>query len=250
MPKLFDDVQGVLGDLDSMKDDSEISGDKLDVEPELLTELGKVSDIGRSELNGTFLFSILSLKLTVPAVEEEIQSTKATISGQFDNPRFKTLPYRLYAVFIHRGSVNFGHYWIYIFDFTRNIWRKYNDTYVTEVSDTAEIFGSKDERNPPTPYFLVYVHDEKKDILANPVCREIVKDQSEAPAGGGFFHEWDTAAPSAPVPPEGEGEIAEGQMTDVNMEPPAYGESGGSDAPDTGMGGKPTTMEQGMQEGG
>lgn len=113
---------------------------------------------------------------------------------------------------------------------------------MTEVQDTAEIFQTNDERNPPTPYFLVYVNDEMKDRLADPVCREIVKDQ--APPAGGFFTEWDSAAPA-------EGSTA--PTSDMGMDPPPYGEAwGGSDAP--GMGGNSTTttttIAQGTRDGG
>lgn len=94
---------------------------------------------------------------------------------------------------------------------------------MTEVHNTAEIFQGQDERNPPTPYFVVYVNDRMKDRLAEPVCREIIKDQ--APPKGGFFTEWDAAAPA-------EGETA--QTSDVDMNPPSNGESWGrSDAPGT-----------------
>lgn len=86
---------------------------------------------------------------------------------------YKHLAYRLYAVFMHHGSVEFGHYYIYIYDFEKNIWRKYNDNDVREVQDTAEIFAVQQSENPPTPYFLVYVNDTMKDRLANPVCREV-----------------------------------------------------------------------------
>lgn len=154
-------------------------------------------------------------------MEREIEATKAKISHQFDD--YKLLPYRLYAIFIHRGTVNFGHYWIYIFDFERNIWRKYNDTYVTEVQNPYdEIFKSQEDHNPPTPYFLVYVNDKLKERLASPVYRDIIKDQPP-PAGGpeaAFWDKWDPAMPG---------------KHGTEQDPPAYGDSGeGSDVPNTG----------------
>ena len=54
------------------------------------------------------------------------------ISSQFAD--FNNLPYRLYAVFVHHGSVSFGHYYIYIFDFDKKIWRKYNDEYAVSYT--------------------------------------------------------------------------------------------------------------------
>lgn len=113
--------------------------------------------------------------------------------------------YRLYAVFIHQGSVEFGHYYIYIFDFDRDVWRKYNDQEVSEVHNVDEIFRDQGQYNPPTPYFLVYVNDRMKHDLVNPVRRELLE-----------------------VAPEN-GFTAMGEVTnkvpsteDVDMNPPSY----------------------------
>lgn len=148
------------------------------------------------------------------------------ISSQFAD--YRHLAYRLHAVFVHRGSVSFGHYWIYIYDFKKNIWRKYNDSEVTEVQDPSEIFQDRQEQNPPTPYFLVYVNDTMKDRLVNPVCREIVDPQSNAQS----FPETDQDTAMQ------EAIMASQQPTerDVNMDPPAYDEAwpGSGGAPGTG----------------
>ena len=61
------------------------------------------------------------------------------------------------------------------------MWRKYNDGYVTEVKDTTEIFERDSETRPATPYFLVYIKDELKDRLVDPVCRDIVEAPHESP---------------------------------------------------------------------
>lgn len=149
-------------------------------------------------------------------MEKDIEATQSKITHQFDD--FDFLPYRLYAIFIHHGTVNFGHYWIYIFDFEKNIWRKYNDTYVTEVQNLDEIFKCQEDRNPPTPYFLVYVNDKLKDRLASPVYRDL---KDPAPPSGGaqtaFWNEWDKAG-------QEEGRTGKGL--------PSYGGAyGDSDAP-------------------
>ena len=131
------------------------------------------------------------------------------ISSQFADSR--RLPYRLYAVFVHHGSVTFGHYYIYIRDFERNIWRKYNDNYVTEVKDLDEIFMNNDRQNPPTPYFLVYVNDSMKERLVDPVCREVVENQPEP-------------QPVADTATTMEGVTTQPAASDVDMKPPAYDE--------------------------
>ncbi|KAI5300933.1 ubiquitin-specific protease ubp2, partial [Ascosphaera atra] len=92
----------------------------------------------------------------------------------------QSLPYSLQAVFIHSGQVSYGHYWIYIFDFERKIWRKYNDDYVTEVTDVSEIF-EENPRKTASPYFLVYVKDELKESLVKAVVRDMLPLPHEEP---------------------------------------------------------------------
>lgn len=89
--------------------------------------------------------------------------------------------YRLHAAFFHRGTAGSGHYWIYIYDIKKEVWRRYNDETVAEVTDTNEIFARPPESeisykgflSPANPYFLVYVRDDKKDELVEAVHRKI-----------------------------------------------------------------------------
>lgn len=112
------------------------------------------------------------------ALDARIKDLTANISSQFVDKQ--ALPYRLQSVFIHVGSATFGHYWIYIRDFEKNMWRKYNDESVSAVTDVSQIFNQDPSERPPTPYFLVYVKDDLKDRLVDPVCRDIPQQQ-EAP---------------------------------------------------------------------
>ena len=129
--------------------------------------------------------------------------------------------YRLHAAFFHRGTQGSGHYWVYIYDFKREIWRKYNDGYVSEVKDTKEIFRAptQEEQNtwngPPNPYFLVYVRDDIKDRLVESVYRKIV------------------AATPPPTPPEQDMTTigADAQMTDLPRGGEGQSENSGSVAP-------------------
>ncbi|KGO65772.1 Peptidase C19, ubiquitin carboxyl-terminal hydrolase 2 [Penicillium italicum] len=200
MATLFRKVKTALLDVNSIENDAEtgaeVGSDSKNAVAgtELLDELESLSHKAETELQ---------------AVDQEIKDTQTMISSQFAD--FNNLPYRLYAVFVHHGSVSFGHYYIYIFDFDKKIWRKYNDEYVTEVQNVDEIFKNDSTSNPPTPYFLVYVNDGMKDRLANPVCREVSENTSDFPD-----LEQATAMegvqPTSPAP-------------DLNMEPPSYEEA-------------------------
>ncbi|CBF81435.1 ubiquitin-specific protease UBP2 [Aspergillus nidulans FGSC A4] len=213
---LLKSAKDILTELSAMKQDPDASQDAIDVDPQLIPELSRLEQKAQDEMK---------------RLEQEIKNIQAMISNQFVD--YKHLPYRLYAVFVHHGSVEFGHYYIYICDFERNIWRKYNDTYVTEVSDLDEIFKSQDRHNPPTPYFLVYVHDGLKERLVSPVAREIVE----------------TTPRSAPEPTTSgatpmEGVISSKEPEDVEMNPPTYDEvyaEGGA----SGEGADPEMKEKG-----
>jgi ubiquitin carboxyl-terminal hydrolase 25 len=101
------------------------------------------------------------------------------INSQFADSAFRRHAYRLHAAFFHHGTASSGHYWIYIYDFRREMWLKYNDTRVEEVKDTNEIFRRPSEaefgqwNGPSNPYYLVYVRDEDKDKLVESVCRDV-----------------------------------------------------------------------------
>lgn len=117
-------------------------------------------------------------------VQLQITDLSTKISSQFSD--LVKIPYRLSAVFIHRGSSSAGHYWIYIYDFKAKIWRSYNDEHVTQVKDTSEIFDPPKGPRPPTPYFVVYVQDAHKETLVDPVCRDVADpapEESQALAG-------------------------------------------------------------------
>ncbi|KAI9840285.1 MAG: ubiquitin-specific protease ubp2 [Thelocarpon superellum] len=129
------------------------------------------------------------IKREVAEIDAAIWDMKQALEQQFSG--LQRLPYRLQSVFIHRGTATFGHYWIYIYDFARRIWRKYNDGYVTEVADEKEIY-EQDPHYPATPYYLVYVAGNHLDTLVDPVCRDLepAVDAAALPPG-----------PPAPVPP-------------------------------------------------
>ena len=59
------------------------------------------------------------------------------------------------------------------------MWRKYNDEAVSAVTDISQIFDQDPSDRPPTPYFLVYVKDELRDQLVDPVCRDIPEQEEQ-----------------------------------------------------------------------
>lgn len=131
------------------------------------------------------------VKRELAALSAEIDSLRSKLHEQFTDLRRHR--YSLQAVFIHRGTNAFGHYWIYIYDFANDVWREYNDERVSIVDDRKRIFEAN---SGATPYYLVYVRDDDKDKLVDAVYREIADESASpegavAPSGGHFDGEDD-----------------------------------------------------------
>jgi len=100
----------------------------------------------------------------------EIKDLETKLDTQFADLR--KIKYHLHSVFMHRGGPSSGHYWVYIYDFFQDEWRKYNDGYVTLVSDHKEVYDKDPlESRPATPYFLVYIRGDMEEQLADAVYR-------------------------------------------------------------------------------
>ncbi|KAL7619578.1 ubiquitin-specific protease ubp2 [Parahypoxylon ruwenzoriense] len=74
--------------------------------------------------------------------------------------------YNLHAIICHSGGATAGHYWVWIRDFKRNVWYRYNDETVTEDSRGSEAV-LKDLNDSGNPYYVAYVRDEIRDELVD-----------------------------------------------------------------------------------
>ncbi|KXL44515.1 hypothetical protein M433DRAFT_4966 [Acidomyces richmondensis BFW] len=118
------------------------------------------------------------LKARQARLKPDIDALQQRLDAEFSQDEFKKLKYRLAVVFMHRGSTGGGHYWVFIRDFTHNVWRSYNDETVTEVPAVdlekklyASVSGSPNWGGTPT--YAVYVRDDMKEEIVQPLCREL-----------------------------------------------------------------------------
>ncbi|ODQ66689.1 cysteine proteinase [Nadsonia fulvescens var. elongata DSM 6958] len=110
-------------------------------------------------------------------INETIEDLETKINTQFADPSCQKLGYKIQAVFIHSGKVDFGHYWTYIKDFKTDTWRKYNDEKI-DIVDRQEVFDVDMNRKPvPTPYYLVFVKEDLVDEFIAPLCRVVEPDE-------------------------------------------------------------------------
>lgn len=83
---------------------------------------------------------------------------RAELESLFDQDEFKRNAYNLHAILMHEGQASSGHYYVYILDSQQGKWRKYNDIYVTEVSEEEVMLDAQGGKGFSSAYSLVYTN--------------------------------------------------------------------------------------------
>ncbi|KAL5114379.1 ubiquitin-specific protease ubp2 [Pleosporales sp. CAS-2024a] len=109
------------------------------------------------------------LKKDLAQIDAEMTRLETDIDGIFKNSHDH--PYRLHAIFTHRGGTKGGHYWIYIYDFQNGLWRKYNDDHVT-LANESDIFEREIAVMPSASTGVVYIREDQIDAITEAVRRE------------------------------------------------------------------------------
>lgn len=95
---------------------------------------------------------IVKYKEQIEKIEKEIEKAYETI---------RSTPYHLYSILMHEGSAENGHYYSYILDLEKQVWRKYNDINISEEVE-EQILKEAKGLNFTSAYYLVYA---KQDVL-------------------------------------------------------------------------------------
>jgi ubiquitin carboxyl-terminal hydrolase 25/28 len=122
------------------------------------------------------------LKRELAQIDADMTRLEAEIDSMFKDSREH--PYRLHAVFTHRGGTKGGHYWIYIYDFQNAMWRKYNDDHVTPADESA-IFEREIAALPAASTGVVYIREDMIDIITEAVKREPASEDVVPDTTGG-----------------------------------------------------------------
>ncbi|KAK0263072.1 ubiquitin-specific protease ubp2 [Friedmanniomyces endolithicus] len=165
-PAVVSEAADFLGGLSDMNAQlAEVGVDGLELDPDLSSDLKSAAEQHSQRL--------IDLEREIDGQQHELEQRVKTHFSTL-----KTAKYRLAAVFFHRGTTTGGHYWLDIHDFQHNLWRRYNDETVEELPAhrVHEILEAR-EHNHGTPTYVVYVDDNRKLDLVQPVCR----DPEEAP---------------------------------------------------------------------
>ncbi|KAK8125812.1 uncharacterized protein PG998_001571 [Apiospora kogelbergensis] len=107
---------------------------------------------------------------------EELKVLQAELDQLFNDN--KSEKYLLHAIICHGGGVTAGHYWVWIRDFKKDVWLKYNDSTVTE--DSRDSQAVLDELNSSgDPYYLAYVREDARDEMVDVPQRAVAPDDSD-----------------------------------------------------------------------
>lgn len=101
------------------------------------------------------------LKQQIKKTREQIQHLEHEIRQVYSD--MMGTEYRLHAVFMHEGEASYGHYWIYMWDNATQRWFKYNDSVVSQVSESL-VFENTRGRNTNV-YALAYIQQETQTSL-------------------------------------------------------------------------------------
>jgi ubiquitin carboxyl-terminal hydrolase 25/28 len=119
------------------------------------------------------------LKKDLERITDEMGELEAEVNSMFKDARDH--PYRLHAVFTHRGGTKGGHYWIYIYDFQNGMWRKYNDDHVTPANED-DIFKQDEGAMPSASTGVVYIRADRADSITEAVRRQPTSTETDGVA--------------------------------------------------------------------
>jgi ubiquitin carboxyl-terminal hydrolase 25/28 len=95
-------------------------------------------------------------------IVDQIERAKKEMQDLMESANLKQHPYYLHSILIHEGSLETGHYYSFIYDIDRDIWRKYSDTYVFEVPKEQVFRESFGGQGCASAYCLMYA---KQNII-------------------------------------------------------------------------------------
>lgn len=109
-------------------------------------------------------------------IDSDLQTREELLRGELENlfTGLEKERYRLHAVICHAGqTAKSGHYWVWIYDFGARVWRKYNDTTVTERREDESKALLEELSMAGEPYYLAYVREEGLEGLVEVPGRRV-----------------------------------------------------------------------------
>ena len=73
----------------------------------------------------------------------------------------QNMPYYLHGVCIHDGTAESGHYYSYIRDHKKEVWRLYNDHRVCEVEEEKVFEEANGGSLTKSAYYVIYISEKE-----------------------------------------------------------------------------------------
>lgn len=192
-------------DMMTVEDEDYVSILTPDLEQMFVTQ-GKLPDPSQSRkddvpMGGTTLGSLVDLssetrrhlhEFNEDSKERDRQELSALFAEMTD------VAYRLHAVICHGGGLGSGHYWVWIYDFEKNLWRSYNDERVEVHVDKDKVLN--DLNSGASPYYVAYVREDQVDRLVSIPERHPPEHMQAATAADELAKNFDTDMQGAEVP--------------------------------------------------
>ena len=105
-------------------------------------------------------------------IKHEMDELEIELEKIYNIPELKEYEYALHSILIHEGRAESGHYYAYIFDSEKMVWRKYSDTLIKEISVEEVMKNAIGGNGDSSAYCLIYIHKsfmENKGILRGSV---------------------------------------------------------------------------------
>ena len=96
-------------------------------------------------------------------LKEQLTKLEEELERLYDAPELKEYEYFLHSILIHEGKAETGHYYAYIYDSEENVWRKYSDTLIKNVSFEEVMRDAVGGYGEASAYCLIYIHKSFKE---------------------------------------------------------------------------------------
>ena len=131
------------------------------------------------EMNSTMkMLSAYANKVKTQIEEMEKQLEHLRLQVDVSNEELHENPYKLLGILVHDGYAMSGHYYAFIYDHVLGVWRRYNDTMITEESEENVMKESFGGYQNCCAYCLMYL--DPNSTLTPPGAEQLISKFEQA----------------------------------------------------------------------
>ena len=143
----------------NMEDFKQEDNDDLELfRPENIIDNPKENEALISQMINLLTIAQEKTKSQIEVMETQLVALQKEIKDYYKS--VDRTPYYLNSIMIHDGNHEGGHFYTFIKDFSKGVYRRYNDISVSEVDDERVALESKGGFGTINAYCLVYINEE------------------------------------------------------------------------------------------